>query len=42
MIKDLGTSKTKVMVVVPTPLYKDGIYSMQKEVINNKLSKIVP
>jgi len=41
MIKDFS-SKSKVMVVVPTPLYKDGIYNMPKSVINEKLSKIVP
>ena len=28
MIKELGTSKTKVLAVVPTPLYTDGIYTM--------------
>lgn len=42
MIKELGSSKTKVLAVVPTPLYTDGIYTMQKKVINDRLSKIVP
>lgn len=42
MINDLGSTKTKVIVVVPTPLYKDGIYNMRKSVINDRLSKIVP
>ena len=33
---------TKILVTVPTPLYKDKIYTMSQTLVNDKMSKLVP